>query len=82
MAALGLSWGMWDLIPQLGIEPGPPALRMQSLSHWATREVPKLIYSKLYFMLWNLTMSPQHAAKKEQLQTFILAEKKIKLILG
>ena len=30
--------GMWDLIPWPGVEPGPPALGMQSLSHWTTRE--------------------------------------------
>ena len=44
MAALGLhcsciiqtpSCGMWDLVSQPGIEPGPP------LSHWTTREVPQ-----------------------------------------
>ena len=31
---------MWDLVPRLGIEPGPPALGAQSLTHWTTREVP------------------------------------------
>ena len=35
---------MRDLVPQSGIEPGPPELEMQNLSHWTTREVPiKLI---------------------------------------
>ena len=38
LAALGLSDSMWDLG---GIEPGPPALRAQSLSHWTTREVSR-----------------------------------------
>ena len=32
--------GMWDLVPRPGIEPGPPAFRAWSLSHWPTREVP------------------------------------------
>ena len=32
---------MWNLVPQAGIEPRPPALEAQSLSHWTTREVPK-----------------------------------------
>ena len=27
---LMLSWGMWDLVPPPGIEPGPPALGVQS----------------------------------------------------
>ena len=31
---------MWDVIPWPGIKPGPPALEVQSLSHWTTREVP------------------------------------------
>ena len=30
---------MWDLVPWLGIEPRPPTLGAQSLSHWITREV-------------------------------------------
>ena len=33
------SCGLWDLIPQPGIKPGPPAMGTQSLSHWTTREV-------------------------------------------
>ena len=28
------------LAPQPGIEPEPPALEVQSLNHWTTREVP------------------------------------------
>ena len=34
-----LSWGMWDLVPWSGMEPGPLVLGAQSLSHWTTREV-------------------------------------------
>ena len=37
---------MWDLVPWPGIEPGPPALRTQSLSDWAIKEVPTF---PLYF---------------------------------
>ena len=37
---LGLSCGMWDLVPLPGIEPGPSALEVWSLNHWTTREVP------------------------------------------
>ena len=36
------SCSMWDLAPWLGIEPRPPALGVQSLSHWTIREVPLL----------------------------------------
>ena len=35
------SCSMWDLVP--GIEPRPPVLGAQSLSHWTTREVPKMV---------------------------------------
>ena len=42
LAALGLSYCMRDLAPCPGIEPRPPALGVQSLSHWTTREVPPL----------------------------------------
>ena len=34
------SCSTWGLVPWLGIELRPPALGMQSLSHWITREVP------------------------------------------
>ena len=40
LAACGLSYGMWDLVPGPGIEPRSPALGVQSLGHWTTREVP------------------------------------------
>ena len=38
-----LSCVMWDLVPWPRIEPGAPALGVQSLSHWTTREVPSFI---------------------------------------
>ena len=31
---------MWNLAPWPGIKPGPPALGVQGLNHWTTREVP------------------------------------------
>ena len=36
----GLSCGMWNPVPWPGIEPGAPALGVQSLSHWTTKQVP------------------------------------------
>ena len=36
-----LSCGMRDLVPRLGIEPGPPALGARSLTCWTTREIPQ-----------------------------------------
>ena len=40
------SCGTWDLIPQPGIEPRPPALGAQRLSHWATRDIPEGFFSE------------------------------------
>ena len=38
---------MRDLVPRPGIEPGPPALGVQSLTHWTIREVP-CMFSKVH----------------------------------
>ena len=38
--AVSLSCGTWDLVPWLGIELGPSAVGVWSLSHWTTREGP------------------------------------------
>ena len=35
------SCSTWDLVPWPGIEPSPPTLGAQSLSHWTTRDVPR-----------------------------------------
>ena len=40
---------MWDLVPPPGIELGPSALGMQSLYHWATREVPKWFLKIIFY---------------------------------
>ena len=34
--------GIWDLVPWPEIKPRPPALGVQSLSHWTTRKVSKI----------------------------------------
>ena len=41
LTLLGLSCGMWDLVPQTGIEPVLLALGAWSLNHWTTRKSPK-----------------------------------------
>ena len=33
-------WSMWDIVPWSGLEPRSPPLRVWSLSHWTTKEVP------------------------------------------
>ena len=51
LAALGLSSSMWNLVPWPGSKARLPALGVQSLSLWTTREVSKpwiLIYLKDY----------------------------------
>jgi len=34
---------MWDLVPWSGIKSTPPALKVQRLKHWITREIPSHI---------------------------------------
>ena len=55
LTVLGLSCGMWDLVSQSGIEPGPPALGAQSLSHWNTREVlqGQVLWKTIFSMEWG-----------------------------
>ena len=38
---------MRDLVPRPGIEPGPLALGVRSLTHWATRQVPTIIFKSV-----------------------------------
>ena len=38
--------GLWDLVPQPGIEPGPPALGAQSRNYRTAREVPTLPFGR------------------------------------
>ena len=46
-----LSFGMqWDLVPWPGIKPRPPALGLQGLSHWTTREFPLCSVSENFFL--------------------------------
>ena len=39
-----LSCRIWDLVPRLEIEPGSPAFGAWRLSHWTTREVPRIYF--------------------------------------
>ena len=38
-----------NLVPQPGIEPISSALRVRSLNHWTSREIPRLTVLKYYF---------------------------------
>ena len=38
---------MRDLVPRPGIKPRPPALGVQSLTHWTTREVPMILFLEI-----------------------------------
>ena len=44
---LTLAWGI--LVPQSGISPVPPAVEVQSLNHWTTREVPNVSFDAQKF---------------------------------
>ena len=60
LAALGLSCGMWGLVPWPGIEPRPPALGVQSLSHWITTKVPEFFFQtneNNYYSLLGLILT-------------------------
>ena len=46
-----LSCSVWNLGPWTGIEPGPPVLGVQSLSHWAPREVLESVFLKTFYKL-------------------------------
>ena len=53
-----LSCSMGDLVPCPGIEPRPPALGVQRLGHWATREIPFFYYLNsglIEAILWALS---------------------------
>ena len=66
LAAPDLSCSMQDLVPQPGFEPGSPALGVQSLSCWATREVTidlicpnKMGSTIILLILWTWYKSQQ-----------------------
>ena len=54
LAEPSLSCGMWDLVSGPGIEPGPPALGVQSLNHWTTKEI--LRWQILHYGLLKTTV--------------------------
>ena len=61
-----LSWGMWDLIPRPGMEPGPPVLGAWSLSHWTTREVLRILllaFSGFQRLLHSLAHDPSPSSQ-------------------
>ena len=43
--------GMWDLSPRPKIEPVPPAVKVQSLNPWTSREVSSFF---IYFFIVNI----------------------------
>ena len=49
------SCGMWDLVPWPGIEPRPPALGAQSLSHWTTMSLNKIFLNLFPYHLGTLS---------------------------
>ena len=58
LAALGLSGSVWALVSWPEIEPGPPALGAQSLSHWTTKEVPMAL--SLSYQITHSTWYKKH----------------------
>ena len=69
--ALGLSCGMWDLVPWPGIEPSPAALGAYSLNHWTTREVLKGVDFKVMVNArcrWNVDVSRSYSGWKDEFE--------------
>ena len=48
-----LSYSMWDLVPWPGSKSRPPVLGTRSLSHWISREVPRLYFLFYFGKLWE-----------------------------
>ena len=46
---------MWDIVPELEIEPGPPSLGVQSHSQWTTREVLPFVINNSFTGGGNLS---------------------------
>ena len=61
---------IWDVVPQPGIEPGPAALGVWSVSHWTTREVP----SSLHFST-AIALAPSYFVSAPEGDGFNLREK-------
>ena len=58
-------YGMWDLVSWPRMEPGPPALEAQTLSHWTTREVPtKSLFSTFHPVSGPFIQSHKHRKKR------------------
>ena len=75
LAAQGLCCSMWDPVPQTGIQPRPPALGAQSLSHWTTREVPETV---AFWRRWKqaglsdwLSMKARRREQSAQVRTLV-----------
>ena len=56
LAVLGLSCGMWDLVPPSDLKPRACASGGQSLSHWTTREVPDAILNSMNSLKLRITV--------------------------
>ena len=54
---LGLSCGMWALVPSPGIEPWPSALGAWSLCHWTITEIP--------LRIWICSLNPSIQTKEK-----------------
>ena len=70
-----LSFGVWDPVPWPGIEPWPPVLGVQSLSHWITREVPGICFwAREFWPVEWIYMSGFYLPSASQLQLCFINE--------
>ena len=76
-----LHYSMQDLVPWPGVEPGLPALTMQSLDHWITREIPmELTFFFFLFFSWSLLSRLQRQTKKLSLNIYLSYELSYELL--
>ena len=62
LTVLGLSFSTWDLVPWPGIELGRPALGIQNLRPWITREVPDMfLLNQELILAWSTLHPPTPA---------------------
>ena len=64
------------LVPQPGMEPAPPAVEVQSLNHWTTREVPDFIVFKCisYMTEGKMQKASIYTCERETILDFFLRQ--------
>ena len=77
IACRSFSWGMWTLrcsmwylVPRPGMESGPLAFRVRSLSQWTTKDVPLLSFFPPFSFIFDIINLPT-ASFSHWLESFL-----------